>query len=128
MKFLHAFCAPLALSMALGVASLRADAPDPGQIEISVGRLLEQGHYSRMKLDEKVSQRFLKNYLEGLDYNHLYFTQKDVDGFTSKYGNSLHNDVLLGNPDPAFTIFNLYKKRVEDRVGSIKELLKGKYD
>ena len=28
----------------------------PAQIEISVGRLLEQGHYSRKKLDEKVSQ------------------------------------------------------------------------
>ena len=128
MKYLLAFCAPLALSMALGATPLLADQPDPGQIEISVGRLLEQGHYSRMKLDEKVSQRFLKYYLEGLDYNHLYFTQKDVDLFTAKYGNSLNNDVLLGNPDPAFTIFNIYKKHVEDRVAKIKELLKQNYD
>jgi len=128
MKYLFAFCAPLALSLALGATSLRADTPDPGQIEISVGRLLEQGHYSRMKLDEKVSQRFLKNYLEALDYNHLYFTQKDVDLFTAKFGNTLNNDVLLGNPDPAFTIFNIYKKHVEDRVAKIKELLTKKYD
>ncbi|MDR3405213.1 MAG: carboxy terminal-processing peptidase [Chthoniobacter sp.] len=128
MKYLLAYCAPLALSLALGAASLRADTPDPGQIEISVGRLLEQGHYSRMKLDEKVSQRFLKNYLEALDYNHLYFTQKDVDLFTAKFGNTLNNDVLLGNPDPAFTIFNIYKKHVEDRVAKIKELLTKKYD
>jgi len=63
MKHLLAFVAPLAMSAVLGAASLRADQPDPGQIEISVGRLLEQGHYSRMKLDEKVSQRFLKYYL-----------------------------------------------------------------
>jgi carboxyl-terminal processing protease len=90
--------------------------------------LLEQGHYSRMKLDEKVSQRFLKNYLEALDYNHLYFLQSDIDLFTAKYGNSLHNDVLLGNPDPAFTIFDIYKKRIEDRVANIKELLNQKYD
>ncbi|MEI9894392.1 MAG: hypothetical protein WDN28_11045 [Chthoniobacter sp.] len=128
MKYLLAFCAPLALSLALVTPSLRADQPDPGQIEISVGRLLEQGHYSRMKLDEKVSQRFLKYYLEALDYNHLYFTQKDVDLFTAKFGNSLNNDVLLGNPDPAFTIFNIYKKHVEDRVAKVKELLTQKYD
>ncbi len=128
MKHLLAFCAPLVLSVALGATPLHADAPDPGQIEISVGRLLEQGHYSRMKLDEKVSQRFLKNYLEGLDYNHLYFTQKDVDLFTAKFGNTLNNDVLLGNPEPAFTIFNIYKKRVEDRVEKIRELLQAKYD
>src|SRR5258706_5747416 len=128
MKHLLAFCAPLALSVALGATNLLADTPDPGQIEISVGRLLEQGHYSRMKLDEKVSQRFLKFYLEGLDYNHLYFTQKDVDLFTAKYGNSLNNDILLGNPDPAFTIYNIFKKKVEDRVTKIKELLTQKYD
>src|SRR5260370_14566 len=90
MKFLLALCAPLALSVAFAATTVRADTPDPGQIEISVGRLLEQGHYSRMKLDEKVSQRFLKYYLEGLDYNHLYFTQKDVDLFTTKFGNSLN--------------------------------------
>ena len=128
MKHLLAFCAPLAVSVALTATNLRADAPDPGQIEISVGRLLEQGHYSRMKLDEKVSQRFLKNYLEGLDYNHLYFTQDDVDLFTKRFGNSLNNDILLGNPEPAFTIFKVFQKRVEDRVGKIKELLKLKYD
>jgi len=128
MKFLLAFCAPLAVSVALFATPLLADAPDPGQIEISVGRLLEQGHYSRMKLDEKVSQRFLKNYLEGLDYNHLYFTQKDVDLFTMRFGNTLNNDVLLGNPDPAFTIYNIFKKRVDDRVAKIKELLTLKYD
>jgi len=28
-----------------------------------------------------VSKQLLKNYLERLDYNHLFFTQKDVDDF-----------------------------------------------
>src|ERR1700712_4843009 len=100
MKHIRFSCLSLALVSLWPLASVRADHPDPGQIEISVARLLEQGHYSRMKLDEKVSQRFLKNYLEGLDYNHLYFTQKDIDLFTLKFGNSLNNDLLLGNPDP----------------------------
>src|ERR1700744_6602031 len=129
MKFPRLFRWPLAVLLAaLSSACVTADEPDPGQIEISVGRLLEQGHYSRKKLDEKVSQRFLKNYLEGLDYNHLYFTQDDVDLFTKRFGNSLNNDILLGNPDPAFTIFKVFQKRVEDRVAKIKELLKQKYD
>jgi carboxyl-terminal processing protease len=128
MKFFRVFCVPLASLLVFGCAGLIADQPDPGQIEISVGRLLEQGHYSRKKLDEKTSQLFLKNYVEGLDYNRLYFTQKDIDLFTAKFGNSLNNDVLLGNPEPAFTIFEIYKKRVEDRAAKIKELLKQKYE
>ncbi len=128
MKLLRFLRLPLASLMIFTASGLAADDPDPAQIEISVGRLLEQGHYSRRKLDEKVSQQFLKNYLEGLDYNHLYFTQKDVDLFSTKYGTTLCNDVLLGNTEPAFTIFNTYKKRLEDRIAKNKELLKQKFD
>jgi len=31
--------------------------------------------------------------------------------------------LLLGNPDPAFDIYNVYKKRVEDRVARSKQQL-----
>jgi carboxyl-terminal processing protease len=94
--------------------------PDPGQISISVGRLLEQGHYSKHKLDEGVAKKFLANYLDALDFNHLFFTQKDVDTFNDKYGTSIGDDILLGNPAPAFDIYDTYKKRVEDRIGEVK--------
>jgi carboxyl-terminal processing protease len=107
-----------------GYRAIAADpTPDEGQICISVARLLEEGHYSKQKLDETVSRRFLANYLDTLDFNHLFFTQADVDGFTAKYGASLGNDVLLGNADPAFDIYNVYKKRVEDRVAKVKAAL-----
>src|SRR4051812_1942427 len=110
MKLTRFSCLSLALVTLWPLASVRADEPDPGQVEISVARLLEQGHYSRRKLDEKVGTVLLKNYLEALDYNRVYFTQKDVDSFTSKYGTTLDNDILLGNPDPAFKIFKLYRQ------------------
>ena len=128
MKSLRLLCLPLASLLLFTATGLGADDPDPAQIEISVGRLLEQGHYSRRKLDEKISQVFLKNYLEALDYNRLYFTQKDVDLFTMRYGAGLSGDVLVGTTDPAFTIFNIYKKRVEDRIAKNKEQIKGKFD
>jgi carboxyl-terminal processing protease len=128
MKLTRFSCLSLALLSLCSTVGVRADEPDPGQIEISVARLLEQGHYSRRKLDEKIAQQLLKNYLEALDYNRVYFTQKDVDGFVSKYGTSLDNDILLGNPDPAFKIFKLYKQRVEERIAKTKELLKGKFE
>src|ERR1700741_793595 len=99
MKLIRFSRLSLALLSICSVASCRADEPEPGQVEISVARLLEQGHYSRRKLDEKTAQQLLKNYIEALDYNHVYFTQKDVDVFTSKYGTTLDNDILLGNPD-----------------------------
>ena len=101
---------------------------DAGQICVSVGRLLEEGHYTHQQLNAEMSQKFLRNYLELLDFSHLFFTQKDVDGLTAKYGNALADDVLLGNLKPAYEIYDLYQKRVDERVGKIKELLKQPMD
>jgi hypothetical protein len=70
---------------ALGQRPLLAKA-DADQIAVSVGRLLEEGHYTRQPLNADVSKRFLQSYLELLDYSHLFFTQKDIDALTAKYG------------------------------------------
>ncbi|HZS17375.1 MAG TPA: carboxy terminal-processing peptidase [Candidatus Udaeobacter sp.] len=95
---------------------------------MSVGRLLEEGHYTRQKLNEEVSKKFLQTYLEMLDFSHLFFTQKDVNELNAKYANSMAGDVLLGNLKPAYDIYALYTKRVDERVAKIKELLKQPID
>ena len=97
-------------------------------VAMSVGRLLEEGHYTRQRLNEEVSKKFLQTYLEMLDFSHLFFTQKDVDELNPKYGSSMAGDVLLGNLKPAYEIYALYTKRVDDRVAKIKELLKQPMD
>src|SRR2546423_7660630 len=42
---------------------------------------------------------------------------------TSKYATSLDDDVLLGNLKPAYEIYDLYTKRVDDRIAKVKEQL-----
>src|SRR5438045_2658082 len=101
---------------------------DAEQICVSVGRLLEEGHYTHQQLNAEMSQKFLRNYLELLDFSHLFFTQKDVDAITAKYGSALADDVLLGNLKPAYEIYDFYEKRVDERVGKVKELLKQPMD
>src|SRR3954469_4704468 len=120
MKLLRFLRLPLASSFIFSLVGIAAEEPDPGQIEISVGKLLEQGHYSRRRLDDNVSRQLLKNYLDALDYNRLFFTQKDVDFFTGRYGTTLDDDILLGNPDAANKIYDTYKQRVEARVAKVK--------
>ena len=95
---------------------------------MSVGRLLEEGHYTRQKLSEEVSKKFLQTYLEMLDFSHLFFTQEDVDAVTAKYANAMAGDVLMGTLKPAYEIYALYTKRVDNRVAKIKELLKQPID
>ena len=100
---------------------------DPGQVAISVARWLEQGHYSRQKLDGDVSAKFLQTYLTALDYNKLYFTQKDVDEFERQYGPTLGDSVLRGDVSPAREIFARFKQRVVDRNTKNKTLVEKKY-
>src|SRR5580700_6613779 len=113
------------LAVALAVAAQPVLAKtDAEQVAISVGRLLEEGHYTHQPLTDEISRKFLRTYLELLDFSHLFFTQQDVDAINAKYGTSIDDDILLGNLKPAYEIYDLYQKRVDARVAKVKELLK----
>ena len=116
-----AFCTIL---FAAALAAPPAPASSRETVAMSVGRLLEEGHYTRQKLNEEVSKKFLQTYLEMLDFSHLFFTQEDVDAITAKYANAMAGDVLMGTLKPGYEIYALYTKRVDERVAKIKELLK----
>src|SRR5438876_2458378 len=107
--------------LATGPVQAKSDAE---QVAVSVGRLLEEGHYTHQPLNDEVSRKFLRTYLELLDFSHLFLTQQDVDMLSAKYATSLDDDVLLGNLKPAYEVYDLYTKRVDDRVAKIKESLK----
>jgi len=117
----------LLLAFTLAVQPLQGKS-DAEQVGVSVGRLLEEGHYTHQPLNDEVSRKFLRTYLELLDFSHLFFTQQDIDNLTAKYGTALDDDVLLGNLKPAYEIYDLYAKRVDARVAKIKALLKEKPD
>ncbi len=102
--------------------------PDSGQVALAVARWLEQAHYTRKKLDDEMSARLLKTYLELLDYNRLYFTQQDVDEFESKYATRLDDAIFRGDLSAAREIFARFKQRVEERTASNKKLVKKNYD
>src|SRR6266446_5820645 len=120
-----ALCA-IVLAAATAVPPTMASSKET--VAMSVGRLLEEGHYTRQKLNEEVSNKFLQTYLELLDFSHLFFTQQDVDELNAKYGSSMAGDVLLGNLKPAYEVYALYTKRVDERVAKIKEFLKQPID
>ncbi len=89
-----------AIVLTAATATPAAVAASKETIAVSVGRLLEEGHYTRQKLNEEISRKFLLSYLELLDFSHLFFTQQDIDTLNAKYGNSIAGDVLLGTLKP----------------------------
>ncbi len=96
---------------------------DYGQIATAVARMLEQGHYTRQKLDPQLSAKFFENYLRLLDYNRMYLLESDVEEFRQKYEKTLCDKVLQGDLTPAEEIFARFKQRVEERVAKNLKLV-----
>lgn len=94
-----------------------------GQVAMHVAYMLQNHHYSRRDFDDKASGQMLDNYLDLLDFRHVFFTQEDVDGFRAKYGTTLDDHILMRNVAPAQEIYDVYVERVKDRVAYAHKVL-----
>lgn len=103
----------------------------PDEVEKRVSQVITQMlsfyHYKKMAINDSVSSAMFDQYLDVLDNNKLYFLKFDIDGF-EKYRNQFDDFLKAGNLDAAFEIFNVYKKRVGERINYIAELLKTEFD
>jgi len=88
-----------------------------------VAKMLAEEHYSQHPFDDAMSERLLDNYLRYLDYNRQYFTQKDIDRFYKKYRYTLDDAVKKKDLSGAYEIYDIYLKRLTDRVAKVKEIL-----
>jgi carboxyl-terminal processing protease len=120
-----------AVALLLDAASLcaedKSNTVPTGQIASTVGHLLEEGHYNRWKLGGEMSARILETYLEDLDYDKAFLTQADVNQLNAQYGTNIGAKVLLGDPGPAKTIYDVFKARVESRIVKVRQLLTKDY-
>ncbi|MCP5533841.1 MAG: carboxy terminal-processing peptidase [Akkermansiaceae bacterium] len=122
----NAACAAIAATLSFSACAQQADFNEVGR---QMAIMLQNSHFARLDFDEKLSQRFLDDYLRDLDFQRLYFTQKDIDRFNAEYGDRLHNLLLQGNSIAAAKdIYGTFQARVEERVAQADELLKGEFD
>ena len=114
---------------------------DMRPVAATVAKMLEQGHYLHpLSLSEKnpprlesespqtMSERVLKNYLQMLDYMHLYFTQDDVNEFMSRFAPTLASQIPGGDLSAPREIFTRFRQRVGDRVAKNKALAEAPHD
>jgi carboxyl-terminal processing protease len=92
-----------------------------------VGRILEEAHYSRASLDERMSEVVYHRYLEFLDGQRSYFLASDIEEFNS-YGKQFGDMIRTGNVDPAYLIFARFQQRNRERIQHALALLKSEPD
>ncbi len=117
-------------SLSLVAAALAAVVPvssraetNFGQVAMHVAYMLQSQHYSHRDFDDELSAKVLQNYLNMLDFRHIFFTQQDVDSLKAKYDSTLDDHVLMRNISPAIEIYDIYRQRVKERLEFVKKTL-----
>lgn len=121
-RYLLTPVAAAATALALLIPTAQAET-NFGQVAMHVAYMLQNHHYSKQDFDDKVSGEMLHNYLNMLDFKHIFFTEKDIEGFKDKYETTLDDHVLMRNISPAIEIYDVYKERVKERVDFLKKAL-----
>ncbi len=129
--FLLAFAltAPMALLARADTALPAAATADQATATKLVYGLLSDSRYAYRpgNLDDAMSKDIFKRYLETLDGGKQFFTQGDIDSFAPFQAN-VAAAIRDGELEPAFQVFAVYKKRVADRIGYARKLLKQDFD
>jgi carboxyl-terminal processing protease len=116
------------LDASLLCAESKPKTADRLKVAATEGRLLEEGHYTGWKLGPEMSARILETYLEDLDYDKMFLTQRDVNQLRAQYGTSIGERVLLGDLSQAKAIYDIFKTRVEERIAKVHQLLRQDYN
>ena len=92
-----------------------------------VCEMVTRYHISQGEIDDDVSSHLLDHYVKQLDAQKLYFTKSDIAGL-EKYRKQLDDLVKSGDVDFAYEAFDLFAKRVDQRVELAQKLIDEEHD
>ncbi|MFC3157018.1 carboxy terminal-processing peptidase [Gilvimarinus japonicus] len=76
---------------------------------------LHKHHYRDQNIDDALSEKFLKNYLDTLDPSRSYFLKADIEEFY-KHQDKFDDDFQKGELKTSFVIFDRYRERISARL------------
>ena len=115
-----------AMAALASCTSMGQAAPDYDLIGKQFSDVLQGLHFSRERFSAELYAKFLDCYLQSLDPQHLYFTQKDVDELHKKYADSF-GDYLVSKQTKrlAEELYTLYSERAIRHITQAEEILRG---
>jgi carboxyl-terminal processing protease len=113
--------------LAVPATPLEGPGRNDRQVAFIVSSLMRDQHLSQHELDDEISRRAAKQFLDSFDGRKLYFYKSDIDEFMERR-DQLDDDVRKGRVDFAHTVFKRYLERLEERVALVDELLDREFD
>lgn len=90
-------------------------------------QLLSKYHYQKIPLNDSLSEKILKKYINTLDPNKEYFYFSDINYF-NQYKYQMDDYVISGYLEPAYEIFTVYNERVKNRINYVFSILENEPD
>ncbi|MDR2806966.1 MAG: carboxy terminal-processing peptidase [Puniceicoccales bacterium] len=83
---------------------------------ICMMRCLEDVHYLHKKLKSLDFKKILEEYVSLIDVSKMFFLQSEIDNFTKRFAPTLDAFLNGGSLTPGFSIFDVYRQKIRDRV------------
>ena len=89
--------------------------------------ILTRYHFKEFEINDSLSFSIFNRYLESLDNGKNYFLQSDIESFNSEKYN-LDDKLFKGDIQFYYDVFNVYLKRLNERMIYVDELLNAEFD
>lgn len=89
--------------------------------------ILTRYHYKEFNINDSLSSIIFDKYLNSLDHGKNYFVESDIETFND-YKTKLDDNLINGDVQFYYDVFNLYLKRLNERLDYINKLLDKEFD
>ncbi|WHS29544.1 carboxy terminal-processing peptidase [Brucella sp. NM4] len=118
---------PLALAFEAGTPPDLKPLPQQVQAARLTSEFLSRFHYKPVPLNDALSAKIMDRFIKSLDPDRLIFLKSDIDGFMADK-TKIDDAIKQENLSIPFSIFNVYEKRITDRMAYARSLLNTKFD
>lgn len=85
---------------------------------VEIVEQLQDRHYAKLTYNDTLSSEHLDSYINSLDRSKLFFMASDIAEF-EQYRTVMDDQLEEGKLDAGFSIFNVYQKRLQDRLEKV---------
>jgi carboxyl-terminal processing protease len=114
--------APAGAATSLLPAGALAPAERQRLLARRIGVILEQAHYRRAAIDDRMSEEVFNRYIDSLDGQHSYFLASDIAEFGA-WKLRFDDMIKSGDVEPAFAMYARLQQRNRERIDHALGLL-----
>lgn len=89
--------------------------------------ILSRYHFKQFDINDSLSEVIFKRYIDALDHGKNYFLKSDIELF-NKQKDKLDDKLLSGDVQFYFDVFNVYLKRLNERMTYVENILDNEFD